>query len=1688
MIRNLRKVTGLVLAAALLFPMILSSCAGAKTAPLPELAGFGVTVRNYDSLAVGEDAVFEITCDAKVKKEQLESVLLLEPSVPYSLKKEQSGLFTLTPASALAKNTLYNLTIGDETVQQPRTWAFQTQRAVGITGSLPANNSQYVPLDTGIEIALSHMDLQVAPVFAIEPPTPGTWTRYKTTAVFMPSEPLEPETLYTVTIGAGAQSAFGTTQEAYTFRFRTDTNNPHKDRPSIYLSGNGFYETFLPGEAPVIPMTIYNVLKDRNIKLNTYRLGSYTDALAILRGYWEYEQETLADKNNFTHDVSGMTPLFSSAQSMEKADMYNRYVALLPQPLEEAGYYLIDMELSLLLADGKTTPHHVQKLIQVTDTALYLQGGGNAILGWVNDTVTGGPVAGAELEIAPTPDFKNAVKVKTDANGVASAGYSDMKLAFYRITQNGETLFAGVWNENYYAMGEDSVYQAPLANRYNSMLYTDRAIYLPDDTIRFWGVLRPRDDDTKQPESITAAIRAGGIWSGSDIAEITLPVDEDGVFSGSLPIESAVSDMYYVLAITDGDKSEGHDGLYQYAGVTISNYSKPEYVMSVTQDKTHYTGGDTLKADVQVSFFDGTPAAGIGYWLRVDDADTIVELFTDKNGKASASFPIPYIEDRYLPYTQYYWMESTGAENVMSSSYGDALVIPRDTILDARLTQSGTAVEVEAFRVDESKIVPEKRSWEYNDKETLRGAPADLALKAEVWRVDIIRKEIGESYDYINKKTIKRYETTQEESLQKTFDIATVGGKVNTGALDYKGDKDKYYYLKLIGEDKKGRPIQAQVYLGSDRIWRYDENSLKEYRMLVEEYANLGMWYNTHHRAQADEEINFVLMLNQQRTENEGKILSTVCTDEVLETKIITENEMKLLFSEEYFPNVSVSFSYFDGKRIYAIEPTVVTLIPDAKELVLDIQTDKERYQPGDTVSALLAVTDKGGNPVQGSAVLSVVDEAVFAVLEQSYDAAADLYSLINYPYVRQYASYVEYDGEGGSPPTGGGGMGGGGGADASNPRKNFLDTACFYTAKLDKDGKASVSFPLPDNLTEWRITAVGISTDGRRAGNGKLAIRAGVPFFVQPIVSALYLEQDDVVLSARVRGSAQEDLSRTAYTATLLGDGVTLQKLDAQGEYASFHFGKLTAGRYQAVIEARGENATDAVAVHFTVADSGLELPVLQSLSLAQLPQLSSLKYPVTLSLTDAKYQSYTQVLSLLAGAWGERIDQKLARNFAVKQLRESGADAAQTLSEAELDAVQEYNGGVALFRHGDADPVLSARVAAAAQEDISAPAMVQYLYGVTGDVSATPAAVAAAYMGLGALKAPVLQELRALATDEGFTFEERMHLIAGLGFAGDEDTALSAYQEQIAPLLTRENEVAYLRSPADDRMDTFDLTQQALLAAVAVRSPDAAALAAYLCANPSGAALANLELMAYAKAFAPKADSTAKFSYTDSAGARQTVELAKTPVVSLVLGKAAFENANFKQERGQVGAAVLYTASPTQVETEKLDGVTVTKQFIALDGGYAVGGRAQVFIKVTFDSHAPHGYYTVSDYIPSGMRYAGLAENRYNVNPTWQLQSQERQSLTFGLYHGMHDQLYFYEQEYLDGMVGVVLPNPGTDPGRSITESGSTQGEVSYQLSYYVRCVLPGQYTVDSAYLMDSRTGRMTQSIQGALSIQEE
>lgn len=91
-------------------------------------------------------------------------------------------------------------------------------------------------------------------------------------------------------------------------------------------------------------------------------------------------------------------------------------------------------------------------------------------------------------------------------------------------------------------------------------------------------------------------------------------------------------------------------------------------------------------------------------------------------------------------------------------------------------------------------------------------------------------------------------------------------------------------------------------------------------------------------------------------------------------------------------------------------------------------------------------------------------------------------------------------------------------------PRVNFKDVAYWNPAlKTDVNGKAQVTFKLPDNLTSWTISAVG-NTTSSQFGNTKKDIIVTKNIVIIPVLPNILREGDEIKVASLIQNFTDQD------------------------------------------------------------------------------------------------------------------------------------------------------------------------------------------------------------------------------------------------------------------------------------------------------------------------------------------------------------------------------------------------------------------------------------------------------------------------------------------------------------------------------------------------------------------------------------
>jgi hypothetical protein len=161
--------------------------------------------------------------------------------------------------------------------------------------------------------------------------------------------------------------------------------------------------------------------------------------------------------------------------------------------------------------------------------------------------------------------------------------------------------------------------------------------------------------------------------------------------------------------------------------------------------------------------------------------------------------------------------------------------------------------------------------------------------------------------------------------------------------------------------------------------------------------------------------------------------------------------------------------------------------------------------------------------------------------------------------------------------------------ADAGLVRQDFADTAYWSVVRTDATGRATLTVPLPDSLTTWRVSVTAVS-DRMHVGTGDAVVNATKPLMIWPVLPRGLTEGDTVRLPATVRNLTDrpETVRATlvAESGSVLSAAEVVTTVPAGG---SAQVGwTYRAGRPGAAIllfSARSPTGTDAVRKHLPVA-----------------------------------------------------------------------------------------------------------------------------------------------------------------------------------------------------------------------------------------------------------------------------------------------------------------------------------------------------------------------------------------------------------------------------------------------------------------------------------------------------------------------
>ncbi len=1038
---------------------------------------------------------------------------------------------------------------------------------------------------------------------------------------------------------------------------------------------------YAPSEKPALEA--HGFIQDDKLHIVVRKLS--LDALAKRGGFettlsalaTPYQTESQVDPNSVSTVVSDVSV------PVEDQDDEGAFIEPLPLPHLPEGFYWV--KCSAGSQNGSA-------FINVSQIAMISKSDGKQALSYVVDILSGKPIVGAQLlsskaghlHASATTNTKGLVTINlpsgADAHVVAAQYGGSVALCSTVLTSDSEGGSSG--DEESPGRGEGRIFT-----------YTDRPLYRPGDLVRFKSIVRVLSgSEYRLPTAKTARVELRDSEQNL-ISILHLDISKHGTLHGEFRTSPEAKPGVYQIVVHGA-------GISDHYFVNLAAYHKPDVKVTTSIEKKHYVMGDTVKATVSCEYYFGGPVVGAkinGYVYRSpdwgsefatsedDDGDNppyqpdfaysqggeySVEVHgvTDAAGRATLEFPTTQKDVEDSGFSDYrYDLSYSVQDGSDRSAQGSAT---------AKITRAGfdLSVSTDPLIADRNTTVNVKvKATNYDDGHSpVAGKSVNLEVGEERWTKHTMAFVL----------------------LQK---LSVVTDQQGVATMKLPVGRAQSLTIKASSQDGQGRTVHTETYL-------YVEGSPIE---------------------RGPENTKFKLTLNKKRftmgdqataliqTDKPGGVaLLTVEAEHIISSQIVPltsgSTSVHLALPKEASPNVYISVCYVRQKQFMQDSKQVILKRND-RQLAVQVKPDRPSAQPGETVSFEVHTADSSGHGVPAEVSVGVVDESVYALHADTTDIIAGLFPKRSDSVDTEYSFPEVYldggDKAGGSVPI----------------RTHFEDTASWSPdVETDSQGNGKVTLQLPDNLTTWRATAVGV-TDTSQGGMATADIRSSKPLMVRVQSPPFMVKTDKQSVSVAITNDTGKDenvhFRFDTVGVKVDGDPPAEVKLSA-GETQAVPVSVLAQVSGPAVLTARvwtDDGAKDGVESRFAVEPHGRLMVDSQSGQIdggAKFvvtrddkadPAAGRLAITITPSVVAGMYQTLDGLVEFPYGCVEQTMSRFLPAVIVTHLMREQGISrpelekripAITTDGFARLASMQHEDGGWGWWTYDESDAFMTAWV----------------------------------------------------------------------------------------------------------------------------------------------------------------------------------------------------------------------------------------------------------------------------------------------------------------------------------------------------------------------------------------------------------
>ena len=409
-------------------------------------------------------------------------------------------------------------------------------------------------------------------------------------------------------------------------------------------------------------------------------------------------------------------------------------------------------------------------------------------------------------------------------------------------------------NEAGSLMEYDGNYTEEKKDRYQDVLFTDRSIYRPGQTVYFKGISLKSSYDSKQnnvvaDKKVTVTFRDA---NGQTVKELSLTTNAFGSFSGSFTApESGLTGTMYI--------SSGAGSVY----FNVEEYKRPKFFVSFDTVKNNYALNEQVTIQGKAAAYAGSNISNAQVQYRVvrrtrfpyfwkvtrwgfpmssgQQEMTNGTTETDAAGHFSISFKaipdasIPADAEPVFQYEITADVTDVNGETRSSTSYFSAGYT--GIILEANLPEQSTPEQLSKLSIRTENLngvftpapvtvkVSLLKSPDHFYRERLWQAPTDFVMKESEFRAAFPNDMYGEEWKPENRPVagvVWEHQFTTEEG----------------NALQTKNDiwKQTGYYLVEIGtKDHNGKAVTEKKYVF---VWNEKQPEQKEFALFIKNDAD----------------------------------------------------------------------------------------------------------------------------------------------------------------------------------------------------------------------------------------------------------------------------------------------------------------------------------------------------------------------------------------------------------------------------------------------------------------------------------------------------------------------------------------------------------------------------------------------------------------------------------------------------------------------------------------------------------------------------------------------------------------------------------------------------------------------------------------------------------------------------------